>query len=270
MNLVHRCTSCRSALLALALTATGCQACARDTAQLRDRPAPAPRAQDGGRTTPENVSVELPRATTEVAHAEPPPLLRISEVLFDPLLLDEGAGEYLELVNLSKRSVRLAEIVVVLPTGRRVSPERPHLPWLRRGEVALARGHGRHPDLALKGLRLPNTAGRVELWWRGQQIDVAQWVVPRRRSRPGAAWERRDPRIDGSLPAAWRLATDPVHGAERGSPGAVVWPCDALVATALESACDRSTTPPGRPRRKNAKGRNLCNSGPAVGRWGGT
>ncbi len=261
--------SCGAAVFAV-LISSGCQACNGDAVQLRRPAAAHPQPATSPRAALSAEAATLPQASTASAMAEPPPQVRISEVLFDPLLLDEGAGEYLELVNLSNRSVRLADLVVVLPTGRRVSPERPHLPWLRPGEVALARSAGRHPDLLVRGLRLPNTAGRVELWWREIPLDVAQWVVQRRRARPGVAWERRDPRTDGALAAAWRPATEKVHHVERGSPGIVEWPCPAIAATALARACPIGGDAQPVRGRKNAKGRNLCSSGPVVGRWGGT
>ncbi len=258
------------AVLWMLLLVPGCQGCSHEGLQPRDsRKLAAPSATRAASNVAAT-EVSLPQATTAVAQTDPPPQVRISEVLFDPLLLDEGAGEYLELVNLSNRSVRLADLTVALPTGRRVAPERPHLPWLRPGEVAVARATGRHPDLTLRGLRLPNTAGRVVLLWRDQPVDAAQWVVQRRRSRPGVALERRDPRLDGSLPAAWRPATARIHHVERGSPGAIEWPCAALATTALAPACDRRVEAKAARDGKNAKGRNLCNSGPAVGRWGGT
>lgn len=208
----------------------------------------------------------LPAAVTAAESAGRPPRIAMSELLADPLLHEEGVGDYVELVVLSGEAVRLADLTLVAPNGKRLPMARPADPWLRAGEVAVVRPIALGRSVVAKGLRLPNGAGRVELWWRNRLIDVAQWQVHRRsRSRAGIAIERVDPRMDGALPSSWRLARGVVDKLERGSPGAVEWPCPALVGTALAAACRQPNAP-----AKTAKGRTLCGSGPSLGRWGGT
>ncbi|MBI5608964.1 MAG: hypothetical protein HY902_08785 [Deltaproteobacteria bacterium] len=167
------------------------------------------------------------------------PQLVISELLTDPLLRDEGVGDYVEIANLAARRVPLAELALLLPSGRRLPLLRSARPWLEPGEVAVAQAWPTGDRLQAKGLRLPNAAGRLELLWRGQPIDAATWLRKRPwpKAKPGVAWERRSPALDGNLPAAWRAATLPVDRLERGSPGSVDWPCLALIGTALQRNC---------------------------------
>ena len=214
------------------------------------------------------LAISLPGAVTATALVLHRPQVVISEVLVDPLLRDEGVGEYLELVNLSHSAVRLIDLTLVLPSGKRVALDRSPAPWLRVGEVGLVRPQPRADDIGGKGLRLPNDAGRLELWWRNELIDTVQWHAKRRRVHAGIALERLDPRSDGASPHSWRRASARVDKLERGSPGYVIWPCLALSGTALASACGSGVS--SQIRAKTTRGRNLCGSGPVVGRWGGT
>lgn len=184
------------------------------------------------------VAVDLPAPATAAAMAGPPRVL-ISELLTDPLLRDEGAGDYVEIANLATSSVRLADLALLLPSGKKMSLLRPRQPWMAPGEVVVVQGMEAPGRIRLKGLRLPNAAGRVELWWRSQRIDAVQWQRrrPWPRSKPGVALERVSPLVDGTGPAAWRSATAAVDRLERGSPGTVAWPCPAVAGTALEQGC---------------------------------
>jgi hypothetical protein len=186
---------------------------------------------------------ELPQPATPQG-LEQPPRVVISELLTDPLLRDEGVGDYVELANLATLSLRLADLALWVPSGKRVALERPKQPWLLPGEVVVVRGAAmagpeERTAIRAKGLRLPNSAGRVELWWRDRRIDVAQWQRKRPwpKSRPGVALERVTPQSDGTGPLAWRRATSAVDGLERGSPGRVEWPCSSVAGTALHSRC---------------------------------
>ncbi len=212
----------------------------------------------------------LPRAVTAADMAQSVPRIVISEVLADPLLHEEGVGDYLEIVQLSDQAVRLADLALLLPSGRRVLLERPAAPWLRAGEVAVLRSGSGPGRILVRGMRLPNLAGRVELWWRDHRLDVAQWLHKPRRWKAGVAMERRDPRLDGALLTTWRPATHQVDQLERGTPGWVQWPCAAVMGTVLASGSPCTTGDRARADAKTTKGRNHCGSGPAVGRWGGT
>lgn len=188
--------------------------------------------------------VEVPASVTPAVPN--PPQLVISELLADPLLRDEGVGDYVEIVNLALQRVPLAELALLLPSGRRLPLLRSSRPWLEPGEVAVAQSQPAGDRLQVKGLRLPNAAGRLELLWRGRPIDAATWLRKRPwpKVRPGVAWERRSPDLDGTLPQAWRAATGTVDRLERGSPGRVEWPCLALRGTALQRNC------PAAPRKR--------------------
>lgn len=186
---------------------------------------------------------ELPQPATP-SSLEQPPRVVISELLTDPLLRDEGVGDYVELANLATLSLRLADLALWVPSGKRLALERPKQPWLLPGEVVVVRGAAmagpeQRSAIRAKGLRLPNSAGRVELWWRDRRIDVAQWQRKRPwpKGKPGVALERVTPQSDGTGPLAWRRATSAVDGLERGSPGRVEWPCSSVTGTALHSRC---------------------------------
>ncbi len=182
-------------------------------------------------------AVDAPVAATPTLPALP--RLIISEVLVDPLLRDEGVGDYIEVVNLAPSRVFLADLALLLPNGKRVALLRTSRPWLEPAEVAVAQGLSGDNRILVKGLRLPNAAGRIELLWRGRSVDVATWLRKRPwpKVKPGTAWERRSPNLDGTLPLAWRAATGAVDRLERGSPGKVNWPCKELRGTPLEQPC---------------------------------
>ncbi len=184
-------------------------------------------------------AVEAPAAATPAALS--PPQLVISELLTDPLLRDEGVGDYVEIVNLARQRVLLAELALLLPNGRRLPLLRSARPWLEPGEVAVAQSQAVGDRVQVKGLRLPNAAGRVELLWRGRPVDAATWLRKRPwpKPKPGVALERLSPALDGSSPRAWRAASAVVDRLERGSPGKIDWPCPALQGTALERECPK-------------------------------
>ena len=239
----HRCEDLRWTGVLTVATVAWTSACSA-TSSGSDRGA----AQDARQTAA--ASVDLPAPHT-VAVERAPPRVVVSEVLPDPLLHDEGAGDYVEIANLATASVRLADLALLLPNGRRLTIERPGNPWLQAGEVVVVQSADAPKRIRLKGLRLPNSAGRLELWWRSHRVDVAQWHKrrPWPRAKPGVALERVSPLADGSSPGAWRLASAVVDRLERGSPGVVHWPCAAVAGTGLARGC---VNPP--PPRRRACG----------------
>ncbi|MSP90988.1 MAG: hypothetical protein EXR79_04165 [Myxococcales bacterium] len=188
-----------------------------------------------------------------------------------PLLLDDRAGEYVELANLGPTPVALADLRLLLPNGTAAPLLRPARPWVAAGEVALCTPLGQFAAIQVPGMRLPDRAGRLELLWRGSAIDVAQWL----RARPGpkvpvgVSLERRDGEGDGARLTSWRQSRVPLRGLERGSPGQ--WRPDIL---------RRPDVPhrPDIPNSKEAHDPHACGTqkrepGPRpgpVGRWGGT
>ncbi len=177
---------------------------------------------------------------------DPPraPRLVISEVMTDPLLLDDVAGEYVELINLGPTAVQATELELELPSGKRAVPlvaaESVLAPC---GVLVLAPQPGPNA-LMVKAMRLPNRAGRLVVRWRGQVVDVAQWTGrwPWPKHRAGHAIERRSPDADGTRGGSWAHARAALRGVERGSPGVVAWGCrGAEGATASAAARSRST-----------------------------
>lgn len=184
--------------------------------------------------------------TASPSGAEPPPLppavprLVVSEVQANPILHDDRAGEFVEVVNLSSQPVRLMDLTLLLPSGVRGVPVRPSAPLLHPGEVVLLTPLGSQPgEAAVKGMRLPNDAGRLELFWRQTRVDVAQWhkKAPWPKPKPGYALERVRPDADGERGTTWRHARQLLHGVERASPGRVDWVCPDVAGTALEGHC---------------------------------
>lgn len=184
------------------------------------RPAPLP--QPATRTD----APELPLAAT--------PLAVVTELMTDPLLLDDAAGEYVELMLLSDQAVRLADLRLRLPSGKVAVPERADAPHLQPGEVLLLTVQGLQPGSArVKGLKLPNPAGRLELWYRDQLLDVAHWhnKKPWWKRRPGVAQERTTLLLRGDDRRAWQPSRTVRRGQERGSPGETQLTCKDLLAT---------------------------------------
>lgn len=176
----------------------------------------------------------------------PPPLppavprVVIAEIQAHPLLHDDRAGEFVEIVNLSRQPVRLTDLTLLLPSGVRAALVRPSSPLLHAGEVALATPMATQAgEVAVKGMRLPNDAGRLELFWRQTRVDVVQWhkKAPWPKAKPGASLERVGPDADASIGRSWRRSQQVWNGVERASPGRVDWPCEEVKDTALEGRC---------------------------------
>ena len=155
--------------------------------------------------------------------------LRISEVFFDPLLVADARGEFIEVVNVSRRAVPLSDVQLVLPSGKRLRLQRRARSALAPGEVVVVRPKplvpARADEVVATGLRLPNRAGRLELWVGKRRHDVAQWWVkwPWPRAKPGTSLERKAPDSDGARGQAWRRSRTPLRVVERASPGVVHW-----------------------------------------------
>ena len=156
----------------------------------------------------------------------PPPRMVISEVFVDPLLVADRVGEFVEVVNLSKRPVRISHLELLTRAGRRIRPLSAADRSLPPAGVLVLHAYRSGPGvIKAAGLRLPNRAGRLELYWRGKLIDVAHWVDrwPWPKPRPGCSLERVSPTSDGRLGRSWRRSTVPLRGVERASPGRVRW-----------------------------------------------
>ena len=183
---------------------------------------------------------EAVTVTAAPASAPATPRLVVSELMVDPLLLDDSVAEFVEIVNLSPWPVRLADLSLTLPSGRTFVPERPLAPVLLPGAIVVLTPHGQGPGEArLRGLRLPNVAGRLELRWRKQLVDVVHWYRKRPwpKAKPGIALERISPMADGQLGGSWRASRTVLRVMERASPGTVNWTCAQVRGTPLEGRC---------------------------------
>ncbi len=190
--------------------------------------------------TPHGLALALAEAPTRSTLPEPLPRIVVSELFVDPLLLDDNAGEFIEIVNLSNAAVRLVDLELALPSGKVAVPERPGRPVLGPGEVVLLTPLGKGPGEAkVRGMRLPNQAGRLELRWRGRLLDVVQWHKKRPwpKQKPGFAIERVAPDANGGVGGSWRHAREAMRVIERATPGRLTWPCEPLRDTAVWSAC---------------------------------
>lgn len=165
------------------------------------------------------------------ARAAPPPSLVITEVFARPLLVSDRIGEFVEILNQSDEAIELADLRLTVPSGKALRLHGGSRHVLPAGAIAVVRpalreGARAGPlDVVAKGLRLPNRGGRLELRWRGQLVDVAQWwgKWPWPKSRPGRSLERRKLGRDGAKGRSWRRSTTPLRGVERASPGVVHW-----------------------------------------------
>lgn len=174
----------------------------------------------------------LAQSPAAAAETSPWPRLVVSELMTDPLLLDDVAGEYVEVANVGATMVRTSELELELPSGKRAAPligAEAILPPC--GVVLLAPQPG--PGAAMiKAMRLPNRAGRLVLRWRGQVVDEVQWTGrwPWPKHKAGLALERTSASADGTLGPSWRHARAPLRRVERGSPGQVAWRCPQVAS----------------------------------------
>ncbi len=179
----------------------------------------------------------MPMLPAMARAGEPPPTappmgppvpveLRITEVMADPLLLEDKAGEYIEIANVGATTVVVAGLQLVLPSGKTLSLTTAGKRKLPPGGVLVVCPLGnRAGAVALKGMRLPDRAGRVELRRKGLLLDVAQWTRkwPWPKGQAGRSLELKGPRLDGRVGRSWRRSRVPLFGVERGSPGVVAW-----------------------------------------------
>ncbi len=216
--------------IVLALTA-----CGRATTTSQVPPGPKL-----GRPDAVRAPLELPASVTVSTLPEQPPRIVISELFVDPLVLDDRAGEYIEMVNLSPHAVRVSDLSLSLPSGTVAPLDRAHDPVLHPGEVAIATARTTAvQQIHVPVMKLPNGAGRIELRWRNRVVDVAQWYgkKPWPKAHPGWSLERTRPDADGQTRVAWRASLTQMRVIERGSPGQVQWPCATLTNTPLLAAC---------------------------------
>ena len=149
------------------------------------------------------------------------PQLRISEVMSDPMLLDDTAGEYVEIANVGRVTAEIADLALELPSGKQAPLQRPAASLLAPCQVLLVATRAMPDAAVIQPMRLPNRAGRLLLRWRGEIVDTAYWTGrwPWPRHRVGVALERRGAASDGTLGSSWRHAQKPHLRVERGSPG---------------------------------------------------
>ncbi len=177
----------------------------------------APSAKELGAT--ERASASRPLKTvisnSDVRAVEAGELM-ITEIMSRSLLLDDSIGEYLEVAYLGPPRRRFPPLFLRLPDGRKVSLSS-HNHIIAKGRVWLVRSTRK------QRLRLPNVAGRIELWAGETLVDVAQytsrWPWPRRKA--GVALCRFRVDVGGDRGRAWRRCRQRLRHVERGSPGQV-------------------------------------------------
>lgn len=226
---------------------------------------PAVQRQSSLSSNREGNGVGASRSGSLTPSIEPMPIARdllISEVMTDPLLLDDAVGEYVELVYLGAEPASLKDVLLRLPDGRDVRLDAGESglstkPRKRRPRALLPRERDRKgrtgvEDATLRPasfedsvrpgdvvvvrstrrrrLRLPNRAGRLELHVGHDVLDVMQWTAkwPWPKHRSGRALCRKSATHDGRLGRSWRRCRTSLRGVERGSPGVLSQTCGWL------------------------------------------
>ncbi|HHW86095.1 MAG TPA: hypothetical protein GX400_07795, partial [Chloroflexi bacterium] len=198
-----------------------------------------------GTETP--VETPSPTATaTIMPTVGPPPRIRLSELMVDPLAVPDSVGEFIEVANVDAQAVNLRGWVLSDGSGRRhvVAADL----WLDPGAVrVLTRGDavalaGYAPsDYQYALLQLANTTGSLALFLPDgvTQVDALAWGDGTAlRVRAGASFERSAP--DG---AEWIVASMPwsTQHSDKGSPGVAF---TTQLPTPTPTAIATSQTPP--------------------------
>jgi hypothetical protein len=225
-------------------------------------PTPAPTATVESSATPTFTAtplILLPTPTptptfTATPLAGPAPRLRLSEIMPDPLAVNDVIGEFIELTNLDPQPVDLRGWTLLDGGGRShtIATELWIAPGaylvLTHGDAALA-GYA-HSDYQFAALQLANTNGALSLFAPGNvdgvaAVDAVVWGTGAGLAvHAGASFERPDPAADG-----WVLAATPwsTTHTDKGSPGAAfgsVAPPTATPTPALITPTATPTSPP--------------------------
>lgn len=180
-----------------------------------------PTATPDGSLTPTPGIFPTPTPTPTVG---PPPLIRLSEVMVDPLAVDDAIGEFIEIVNVDSAAVNLAGWRLVDGAGRShtIGAEL----WIESGGyLVLTRGSAAalsdyvRSDYQYTALQLANSSGALALYAPGSEspIDSFGWGQSiGRRAVAGSSFERVS-----LLENDWVVATTTwsIAHTDKGSPG---------------------------------------------------
>ncbi len=164
-------------------------------------------------------------SATATPFVGPPPLIRLSEIMVDPLAVGDNVGEFIEVANIDVQAVNLRSWVLRDGGGRQhvitadlwLDPGAARV--LTRGDAATLAGYA-PSDYQYTLLQLANTSGSLTIYLADgvTPVDAIAWGDGATlRVQPGASFERVD--LNG---AEWVIATtawSTQHG-DKGSPGA--------------------------------------------------
>ena len=176
-------------------------------------------------TPTEETPSPTPTATVTPT-AGPPPRVRLSEVMVDPLAVGDNVGEFIEVANADVQAVNLHGWMLIDGGGRQhvitidlwLDPGAVRV--LTRSDAATLAGYA-PSDYQYSLLQLGNTSGALALYppHDTAPVDALTWGAGTRlRVQAGASFERVD--LNG---AAWSVATSPWNAqhSDKGSPGAL-------------------------------------------------
>ncbi len=193
-------------------------------------PAPITTATETATATPTETPTPAPTAPpaaspTATPTTGPVPLLRLSEIMADPLAVGDNVGEFIEVVNVDTQPVNLRGWLLIDGGGRShvIAADL----WLDPGTVrVLTRGGatalaGYAPsDYQYSSLQLANTSGSLALYFVDgvTLVDALAWGDGTSLSvQPGASFERIS-----AAGTDWVVAATPwsTQHTDKGSPGA--------------------------------------------------
>jgi cysteine-rich repeat protein len=154
--------------------------------------------------------------------------LVITEVMVDPVIVDDARGEYVEVFNLTNATFDLRGWELVSGAKRHRIADPSPVVIRPRGVVVLAAdgdpvgNGGFFADHAWSGLKLGNSAGDFALRCGDLVVDHVAWSETAWPLKPGRALVL-DPAFtdagDNDDPAHWCAATLPFGSGDQGSPG---------------------------------------------------
>lgn len=218
------------------------------------------------------ISCDSTEPPTEVATGcdTKPNELIITELLINPLGEDVGM-EYLEIINISNRTLLIEGMIVI--SGSEARPKissvngwtKPDIQPGERMVVSEAPPGMTGPSVSIDSLALSNTAGSVSLMCGTVQIEKVSWgedpaappegralqrYRPADRTQPDSTGATTDePADDGAPPAdVWCASQDtPDEDGNAGSPGRPNHPCETAGACTDGTGTESSRRPVVRP-----------------------
>lgn len=154
--------------------------------------------------------------------------LVITEIMVDPVAVDDARGEYVEFLNITDATFDLRGWEVTSGAKRHRIEDPSPVVIRPLGVVVLSAtdappdNGGLFADHAWSGLKLGNAAGDIALWCGSVLVDQVAWSTGSWPLRPGRALVLDPAHADADAnddPAHWCAATLPFGSGDRGSPG---------------------------------------------------